>query len=111
MKICNLVTRLALRCLPCIHTYIRLLTTSSKGLFSVNYKEEEKEKIRKHIQIIELQIANYLRYHSSLLNLSKSAPLSLFLKLLTSMHNLTLLLNYSRCSLSYSGKFSAQWQT
>ena len=33
-----------------IHTYIRLLTTSPKGLFSANYKGKDDNK--KHIQII-----------------------------------------------------------
>ena len=33
-----------------IHTYVRLLTTSPKGLFSANYKGKDENK--KHIQII-----------------------------------------------------------
>ena len=70
-----------------IHTYIHsLLTTSPKGLFSANYKEERKNK--NIYKLFKVNNCKSLGYHSSLLNLSKSTPLSLLLKLLTSMHNL-----------------------
>ena len=69
-----------------IHTYIRLLTTSPKGLFSANYKEKDKNK--NIYKLFKVTNCKSLGYHSSLLNLSKSTPLSLLLKLLTSMHNL-----------------------
>ena len=40
-----------------IHTYIRLLTTSPKGLFSANYKEKDKNKnIYKLFKVTILQI-------------------------------------------------------
>ena len=81
-------------CINCDHNcedhssfeYIRLLTTSPKGLFSANYKEKDKNK--NIYKLFKVTNCKSLGYHSSLLNLSKSTPLSLFLKLLTSMHNL-----------------------
>ena len=41
-----------------IHTYIRLLTTSPKGLFSANYKEKDKNK--NIYKLFKVTIANQL---------------------------------------------------
>ena len=40
-----------------IHTYIRLLTTSPKGLFSANYKEKDKNK--NIYKLFKVTIANH----------------------------------------------------
>ena len=40
-----------------IHTYIRLLTTSPKGLFSANYKEKDKNK--NIYKLFKITIANH----------------------------------------------------
>ena len=40
-----------------IHTYIRLLTTSPKGLFNANYKEKDKNK--NIYELFKVTIANH----------------------------------------------------
>ena len=40
-----------------IHTYIRLLTTSPKGIFSANYKEKDKKK--NIYKLFKVTIANH----------------------------------------------------
>ena len=52
-----LVFKIMILLITYIHTYIRLLTTSPKGLFSANYKEKDKNK--NIYKLFKVTIANH----------------------------------------------------